>query len=79
MTMPELLLALNAAAKAARDRGASDAEVDQVRRDVINANCQKVTSQEYRNAWTPGIPPVPQQKPLPLNPGRTYSHKSERF
>ncbi len=79
MTMPELLAELEAAQKEARDRGADDAEVNAIRREIIDRNRTATTGQEYVNQWSPGIPPVPEPKRRPTNPGRTTDRKGDLF
>lgn len=79
MTMTELLKAIVAAQAEAREHGATDDEVSEIRRRMIAENRQEATSQEYANQWTPGVPPVPEPPHEPINPGRTKELWYDRF
>lgn len=64
---------------AARLAGATDAEVADIRRAIIDANRKESTGQEYANQWTPGIAPVPEPPRKPINQGRTTERWYDRF
>lgn len=77
--MLALLTEIETAQAAARARGATDAEVAEIRRQLIDAHRKETTGQEYRNQWTPGIAPVPEPPRKPTNPGRTTERWYDRF
>lgn len=82
MTMPELLDAMNFAVDEARKRGADDADVDAIRRGLVDEHRLATTGQSYANEWIPPrqLPPEryePEEIPRSATPRR--ERRGDRF
>lgn len=79
MTMPEILDEILSQRDAARKAGATEAELDAIRERILAANGKSATPPRQ---WQPSLvrcEPEHEPERRPINSGRKYSNRQERF